>query len=151
PARLRTQVLDGIRPLRENNGSLMTCWEEGGGPVLGTVTGIAAMIRQDYERRKIVGQAPEPVADPGTHAGKPRAIEAGRLQVGGLAVYAGSTNHVVDEGDVVDAIAQRGNHFTERLPAVPIGTEAEGGFHPRAETVLKRFDVLSEVRFLAVV
>ena len=56
---------------------------------------------------------PEAVADPAAHAGEAGAVEAGRLQQRALAVDAGLADHVVDERDLIDDVAERRDEFAE--------------------------------------
>src|SRR5258706_6851828 len=89
-------------------------------PVLRSTRPEAAVVRQDDERRQIVVQTAQAIADPGPHAGKPGCLKAGGLQQRRLAMNAGLANHVVDEGDLIDTWAERGGDIAEGLAPMAV-------------------------------
>jgi len=76
-------------------------------------------------------------------------LEAGGLEVGGLAVHAGFAHEVVDEGHVIDAGAEIGDHLGERFARLAVGGEFPDRLHPGAEAILERLDRFAEVGGLA--
>ena len=54
-------------------------------------------------------------------------------------------NHVVNKGDIINYIAQRRDSIAKHLPGFAIGFKIPNGFKPGPESVLKRFDFLTEV------
>ena len=86
------------------------------------------MVGQHDERRQVLVQTAEAVADPAAHAGEAGAVEAGRLQERALAVDAGLADHVVDERDLVDDVAERRDDFAEHACRVwPYGLKSQTG------------------------
>ncbi len=144
------EMRDGLLGPGANDRSLIDGGEEGGRPIFGTIGSEAAMVGEDDEGREVVVHAAEPVADPRAHAGEAGAVEAGGLQIGGLTVHAGFSGQIMDEGDVIDDLAQRGHGLAEHLAALPVWGEFPDRFFPRAESILEGFDVFSEVGFFAV-
>ena len=62
----------------------------------------------------------------------------------------GLADHVVDERDLVDDVAERRDDLAEHLAALAVGLELPHRPEPGAEAVLERLDVLAEVGRLAV-
>ena len=124
--------------------------QEGAIPVLGPVTGVAAVVGQHHEGGQIIVQATQPVADPGPHARETGILEASGLQVGGLAVHAGLAGHVVDEGHLVDHPAERRDRLGQQFSAGAVGPEFPYRLEPGTQTILEGFDFLAEIRGLTV-
>ncbi len=100
------QVVERLFLVQPQDHALVVGGQKGAVPVLGAVAGVAAVVGQHHEGGQIVVQAAQPVADPSPHAREPGILEAGGLQVGGLAVHAGLAGHVVDEGHLVHDLAE---------------------------------------------
>ena len=96
----------GFGPAGADHRALVRRGQEAGAPVGRAVGGEAARVGQDDERRQVVGQAAQAVADPRAHAGEARQHEAGVLHERRRAVDVRLRDHRVDEGDVVDARAE---------------------------------------------
>ena len=114
------EMCDGFLSARANDRSLIDSRKEGGRPILGSVGSESAVVREDDEGGEVVVHAAEPVANPRAHAGEAGAVEAGRLQIGGLTVHAGFSGQIMDEGDVIDDLAQWGHGLAEHLAALPV-------------------------------
>jgi hypothetical protein len=63
---------------------------------------------------------------------------------------AGFTDHVMDEGEIVDDWAESGDWFAEHFAGLAVGFEVPDRAEPWAETVLEGFDGFAEVARLAV-
>ena len=57
---------------------------------------------------------------------------------------------VLNKGDVIDTIAKRSDDVTQHLARFTVRSKPKRRLHPRAKTILKRFDMFAEVRCLAV-
>ncbi len=108
------------------------------------------MVGQHHERRQVVVQAAESVADPRSHPGESRQLEPSRLQIRRLAVDTGFAHQVVDECHLVGDPAEVGHRFTQQLPALAMRFEVPDRLHPGAEPILERLDVFPEVTLLTV-
>lgn len=108
------------------------------------------MIREHDKRGKVLVVAAKSVADPTANAREAGTVEAGGLKKSGLAVNAVATDHVVNEGDVVDDVAERSDRRGQHLAALAEGLEVPDRSQPRAESVLESFDGLAEIGWLSV-
>ena len=84
------------------------------------------MVGQHYKGGQVLILAAERIAGPGTHAGESGALKAGGLQVGGLAVHARLTDEIMDEGQVVGNLSERGYNIREMFAALTVPFELEG-------------------------
>lgn len=138
------QVFYGLFTLWKDGSALRGSGEKGRCPVLGTVAGESAMIGKHHKGRQVIVEGTECPCDPRTHTRKAWPVEAGGLQIGGLAVNAGLSGHVMNECDIVDDGTERFNDFAEELAALAVGTESERRLHPRSEAILEGFDFFAE-------
>jgi hypothetical protein len=53
-------------------------------------------------------------------------------------------DHVMDEGHIIDAVAQRRNRLADHLARLAVRAELERRLHPRPQPVLKRLDMQSQ-------
>ena len=62
------------------------------------------------------------------------------MQQRALRVDAGLAHHVVDEGDVIDHVPERGHHLRQLLATLAVGLEVPHRLEPRPESVLEGHD-----------
>ena len=103
------------------------------------------MIRQHDKSGQILVFTAERVAGPSTHAGEAGALKAGGLQVGGLTVNPGPSDQVMDEGQVVSHLSERGYNIREMFAALTVPFELEGRTHPRAQPILEGLHMLAKI------
>jgi hypothetical protein len=124
--------------------------EEGRVPVFHAVGREAAVVGEHDEGGQVFVERAESVADPAAGAGETGQLKTGGLQERGGAVHAGLADHVVDEGEVIDDVAERGDDLAEHFAGLAVGAKIPERAEPRAETVLEDLDGLAEIAGLAV-
>ena len=108
------------------------------------------MVRQNDKGWQIVVEAAQSIAYPGTHAGKTWSLKPGGLQVGGLTVNSGFSDHIVNECDVIDTLGQLGDDGCQRFAALTVLGPFPWGLERLAGGTLEQFDRLAWVPFLIV-
>src|SRR5690606_5806789 len=100
-------------------------------PVFRTVRGETAVVGEDNEGGQIFVFTSERVGDPGARTRETGKAEARRLQQGALAVHARFADDIVDKGDLINDLAERGDDLAEHLATLPVGRKSprtgEGG------------------------
>ena len=147
---VREEVGDGGVCAWVDDGALVLGGEEGGVPVFGAVGGEPAVVWEDDEGREVLVHGAEAVADPCAGAGEAWSVESGGLEERALGVDAGFSDHVMDEGEIVDDWAESGDRFAEHFAGLAVWFEVPDRAEPWAETVLEGFDGFAEVARLAV-
>ena len=84
------------------------------------------MIGQHDKGRKIFILAAERIAGPSTHAREAWSLKTGGLQVSGLTVNPGFSDEIMDEGQVVSHLSERGYNIREMFAALTVPFELEG-------------------------
>ena len=108
------------------------------------------MIWQDHESWQVIVLRTQRIAHPTPSSGKPWQLKARGLQQSRGAVDAGLTDHIMNESHVVDDRAQRGGDFAEHLAGTSVRLEVPERSHPRSQTILEGFDLLTEIAGLPV-
>ena len=85
------------------------------------------MVGEYDERRQVFVHAPQPVADPASHARKAGHLKPRGLQQRGLTMNSRLADHIVDEGHVIHTSSQRRHHLAELLAAFAIGLKVPEG------------------------
>ena len=149
----RKQIGDRLRQVRANDGSLMLDRQESGREISLVVVGQATGVGNRDERRQIVGQLAQSIAEPGAHARKSGQDEAGVLHVAGRPVDVGLGGHRHQKGHVVDAGGQVRKDAAHPTPALAVLLELEGALQDlEAGRAGHRFQlgVAAGIEFLAV-
>jgi len=103
------------------------------------------MIGENDEGWQILTLTSERVGDPRACTGEARKGKACRLQQGALAVNAGFPDDVVDEGDVIDDLAERSDDLAEHLAALTVRFESPRPGKAGAGGALEQLDGLARI------
>ena len=108
------------------------------------------MIGEDDEGRQIFVFTAEGVGDPRARAGESGETETCRLQERALTVHSGLPDDIVNEGDLIDDLAERRNDVAQHLAAFPVGLESPGTGEAGPGGALEKLDRLARIPRLAV-
>src|SRR5262249_7347846 len=133
-----------------DRGSLMRSRQESRAPVSWTVRRNASRIGKNHERRQVLVQAAQAIADPSSRAGEPRQHETCVLHEGCWTVDVAFGLHGIDERHIVHAFCQMREQGADPSPALPVLLPLPWAGHDRARRALKKLDLAARIEFLPV-
>ncbi len=108
------------------------------------------MVGEDNKGGEVVVFATEGVGDPGASGREAGEVEAGGLEESALGMDSGFADEIVDESEVVDDLAKRGDNGAKHFARLAVGGEFPGVGHGVPGGGLEEFDFFTWVPWLTV-
>lgn len=146
----RMEIRNRLGIARPDHRALMLRREKGIGPVFGSVRGQAPVIRKHHKRRQVVAFTAQGMTHPRACAGEAGQLKTRGLQQRALAVHAGLSHHVVNEGDVIRHGPQGSHDVAQHLAAAAMRPEGPRTAETCPRRALKQLHFFPRVPGLAV-